>query len=202
MKRFGRRRRKMQRFDASALPEPEPLSIKDTSEEGILVAEYAARMQLKNRVIVAALTSDHVFADEHFVDDATDVLTRLIDEMVDAAAQVAQERADAAEKPGRGVDMHDYHRADLENLHLRERTYRAVADGLRSRRDDPAQVAAFIRSAREDAWSDIAGEIGARLDLQRPPSALDARYQRTREQRMRLVKNVDLARLALEHLEY
>ncbi|THG34251.1 asparagine synthase [Glaciibacter flavus] len=201
-KRDPERRSRMKPFDRKALSTPEPILESDAIEEGILMAEYSARMALKNRILVAVLGEGDDFEEVDFVDDARDVLTTIAEQMTAGADLAVDERREAAEKAGRGDSMHDYHEADVENLELREATSRAVAAELVRRSRDAETLPAFISQAREDAWHDVAAEISAKLDLQRPASALDSRYRRTREQRMRMVKNVDLSRLEQERLNY
>ena len=60
MWRFFRRRRspKFRPFDRRALPEVEPLSFEETFADGLLVAEAAGRMAMKNRIILMALRGE------------------------------------------------------------------------------------------------------------------------------------------------
>lgn len=196
------RRKKPPPFDYSTLPWAEPPEEADAREEGVMLAEYSSRMVLKNRILVSILGDDVDFDVERFLPDARDALVRLADEMRAAADRVAQESASAATLHGRPQDMHDYRSKDLGNLELRERVNRAVARDLEQRAADDEYLRAFILAARDDAWDDVAGAIGMRLDLERPQSAVDANYRRTRKERMRLVRNVDLARLEIEKLDY
>ncbi|KQO97726.1 hypothetical protein [Leifsonia sp. Leaf264] len=196
------RRRKPPPFDYSTLPWAEPPEEADAREEGVMLAEYSSRMVLKNRILVSILGDDVDFDVERFLPDARDALVRLADEMRAAADRVAQESAAAATLHGRPQDMHDYRSKDLGNLELRERVNRAVARDLEQRAGDDEYLRTFILAARDDAWDDVAGAIGTRLDLERPQSAVDANYRRTRKERMRLVRNVDLARLEIEKLDY
>jgi hypothetical protein len=56
--RWFRRRRRlgMRPFDESKLPSPKPPSVADATSDGLMLAEYAGRMKLKNAVIVGVLT--------------------------------------------------------------------------------------------------------------------------------------------------
>ncbi|MET0725551.1 MAG: asparagine synthase [Leifsonia sp.] len=197
-----RRRRKAPPFDYSTLPWAEPPEEEDAREEGVMLAEYSSRMTLKNRILVSVLGEDVDFDVDSFLPDARQAMRSLASEMRIAAGRVAEESAAAARLYGHPQDMHDYRSGDLVNLGLRERVNLAVAAELERRAGDDDYLRAFILAARDDAWDDVAGAIGVRLDLERPQSAVDANYKRTRKERMRMVRNIDLARLAIDRLDY
>ncbi|KQX08259.1 MULTISPECIES: hypothetical protein [unclassified Leifsonia] len=196
------RKRKPPPFDFSTLPWAEPPEEADAREEGVMLAEYSSRMVLKNRILVSVLGEGVDFDVDSFLPDARDALAALAAEMRGAAERVAQESAAAASLHGNPQDMHDYRSKDLVNLGLRERVNLAVATELEQRAADDEYLRTFITAARDDAWDDVAGAIGVRLDLERPQSAVDSNYLRTRAERMRMVRNVDLARLEIEKLDY
>jgi hypothetical protein len=58
---WRRKRKRFAPFDRAALPEVEPLTFEESFAEGLLVAEAAGRMALKNRIIVMALRGDEPF---------------------------------------------------------------------------------------------------------------------------------------------
>ncbi|MGO7983408.1 hypothetical protein ACC691_36775, partial [Rhizobium johnstonii] len=117
--RFGFRRRGervLKKFDPAQLPASTPPTVSEATEEGILLAEFSARMRLKNRLIVRILGEGRDFDEELFRADAREVLDGVRSEMTDAAERVADEAEAAATRSGRGSDMHDYHRGDVANL--------------------------------------------------------------------------------------
>lgn len=189
-------------FDYSTLPWAEPPEEEDAREEGVMLAEYSSRMKVKNRILVSVLGDSGAFDTDAFLPDARDALRSLASEMRVAAGRVAEESAAAAQLHGHPQDMHDYRSGDLVNLGLRERVNLSVAAELDRRADDDEYLRGFILAARDDAWDDVAGAIGSRLDLERPQSALGSNYKRTRKERMRMVRNIDLARLAIDRLDY
>ena len=180
-----RKRKRFAPFDRDALPEVAPLTFDETFSEGLLVAESAGRMALKNRIIVMALRGDEPFDADRAAASAREVLLELVHEMDEVAEWSAAERESAAQREGRSAHQHDYHRADAWNLRLRERVNAAVADRLGELRSDPEYLAAFAERARQDAWSEIAGEIDARLAREWPDIEVDETYERERDERMR-----------------
>ncbi len=187
---WRRRQRKPKRkrftpFDRHALPEVEPLTFDETFNEGLLVAESAARMALKNRIIVTALRGDEPFDADRAAAAAREVLYELVQETDEVAEWSASERESAAQRDGRSSHQHDYHRADARNLRLREQVNAAVAKRLGELRTDPDYLAAFAERARKDAWTEIADVIDARLASEWPQIEVDETYERERDGRMR-----------------
>ena len=194
MRRFFRRRARPRfaPFDRTALPEAEPLTFEESFAEGLLVAESAARMALKNRIIVMALRGDEPFDADRAAAAAREVLHELVQEMNEVAEWSAAERESAAMREGRSAHQHDYHRADAWNLRLRERINAAVSKKLLELRGDPEYLAAFAERARDDAWAEIA-RIDQRLARDWQEFEVDEAYEQERDERMRDVA-LDLER--------
>ncbi|BDZ54669.1 hypothetical protein [Agromyces marinus] len=168
-----RTRVKMAPFDSARLPRTREVSFDEMLEEGLLMAESAGRMALKNRLIVRALRGDEPLADEAAAAAARDVLYELVQEADEVAEHVAEEREAARKREGRSEHQHDYHRDDLLNLRRREKVHAAVAKELWTRRSDDAYIARMVDRAREDAW----GELGAAIE-----QALDRTWARYDEE--------------------
>jgi hypothetical protein len=183
--RRKRARRRFKPFDRTLLPKPAEPTFEQTFAEGLLVSESAGRMALKNRIIVMALRGEEPYDADRAAAAAREVLFELTQEMDAVAEWSASERESAAQREGRAVDQHDYHRADTRNLRLRERVNAAVAKRLWELRDDSAYLAEFAERAREEAWGEIAAEIDARLDRDWPQIEVDETYERERDERLR-----------------
>ena len=180
-----RKRKKFAPFDRAALPEVEPLTFEETFNEGLLVAESAGRMALKNRIIIMALRGEEPYDAERSAAAAREVLLELMQETDEVAEWSATERESASQREGRSAHQHDYHRADAWNLRLRERVNIAVAKRLGELRSDPDYLAAFAERARQDAWSEIAEVIDARLAREWPEIEVDETYLQERDSRVR-----------------
>jgi len=179
-----RRRLKLAPFDRSALPPVEPASFDEMRDEGLLMAESAGRMTLKNRFIVDALRGDEPYTEERAAASAREVLLELVEESNEAADRVAAERETASQRDGRSQHQHDYHRSDALNLRRREQVYSAVATELWSRRGDDEYLADFVERAREAAWGEIAAAIEQELDRRWPRFDEEPDYERARPSRL------------------
>jgi hypothetical protein len=91
-----RKRKRFAPFDRAALPEVEPLTFEESFAEGMLVAEAAGRMALKNRIIVMALRGDEPFDATRAAGAAREVLYELVREM-DEVADARRRREDRDE---------------------------------------------------------------------------------------------------------
>jgi hypothetical protein len=180
-----------------------PGTLEHLISEGVLLAEYAGRMALKNHIVVGVLTGSEPYDPGRYCDPARAVLSDLVG-MANASASLAVDQREAAEtRKGASQHEHDYRSRDAENLRRREAVHTAVAAQLRQVRDDPDYLDAFIERARQDAWSDIGAAIKARLDQYWPSlethgdpyEARDA--ERSKQKRLRILRR-DLAAMARE----
>ena len=182
-----RSKRRFRAFDRSELPEAPQPSFDDMLAEGLMVAEAAGRMALRNRFIVVALRGDEPFEPERASAAAREVLYELVQEADEVAERTADERETAARRDGRSSHEHDYRRADGPNLRRREKVYAAIATELWKRRSDPEFLAALAERAREEAWEEVAGAIDARLAREWgewPQIEVDEAYEAERDVRV------------------
>lgn len=171
---------------------PTRRAIEAEAGEGLLLAEYATRMRLKNRIIIDIVTAQGSIEPEAWADEARRVLGGLRIEAEVSARRMTEEEALARSAHGSAAHQHDYHAPDADNLDRRRRVYRLVARRLLSWENDPAQVAVLLEAARHDAQEEIdaaltravGGDPGARVENE----------DRLRE-RLRLIATVDLPAL-------
>ncbi|MFC6356001.1 hypothetical protein [Luethyella okanaganae] len=194
---FRRRRRAFTPFDYSALPEPATASLDEAADEGVMLAEFAGRMAIKNQILVGTLTEPGPYDAARYAEAARAVLYELMQESDESATRIAGQRATAELRAGIARDHHDYRADDAENLRRRERMFADVAERLWRLRGDDAYVDRFVERAREDAWGEIAAEIEAALDRIATPVVLDD-DERSRAKRIRQLQK-DLARLVRDH---
>ncbi|AWB94319.1 hypothetical protein DCE93_00385 [Agromyces badenianii] len=183
-----RSRRRFKPFDRSALPEAPSPTFDEMLAEGVLVAESAGRMALKNRLIVEALRGDEPFAPERAAAAARAVLYELVQEADEVAERTGEARSEAASRDGRSAHEHDYRRADAANLRRREQVYAAVARELWLRRSDPDYLNEFAERARREAWEEVSGAIETRLEREWgewPQIEVDETYEAERDDRVR-----------------
>ena len=205
--RWFRRRRKpvapvMRPFDESQLQSPAPTTLDHALDEGMMIAEYSARMTVKNRIVVDAIQTDSVFDTNRYLPVAAAALRELADESDVAGARIAEERGFALALDGQGEHIHDYRAVDNVNLRRRERLSEELAQALRRRADDEAGLLGLVETARDDAWHEIGSAIEASLDAFSGVEATKEEYERERPARLNLLIRRDLARLEEEHGGY
>lgn len=207
--RFRRRKREPappESFDYTLLPDPEPAALEDQVSEGMMLAQFAGRMALKNQIVIGTLTDPAPYDPARYTDAARAVLEDQAQEADESARLAEEERRTATGRRGVGQHQHDYRQSDTANLLRRHRLHTTVAERLRMMEDDPEYLAGFIERARDDAWSDIAGAITARLDREWPAFASDSGADemdqddtpRKQQKRTRALQR-DIARLARQH---
>ncbi|MEX1077738.1 MAG: hypothetical protein WED09_01340 [Homoserinimonas sp.] len=182
-------------FDESTLPRSAAASVEESTAEGLMLAEYASRMRVKNAIIVGVLTRRGSYASDDYIDDAAGALENLASEFDSAADRMEGELRAIENLRGSALHAHDYRSGDAANLRHREAVLHSVVDALRARRDDREYLLGMVEAARQDAWSDIARAVGESLD--RSTIVVDEIYLRERARRMRQVSK-DLARLAAD----
>ena len=168
-------------------------SIEAEAEEGLLLAEYATRMRLKNRIIVDTMTGGGPVDLDAWVDEVRLSLGRLRVESEASARRMASERDAASTIGGLARHEHDYRQRDADNLERRRRVHLALSRRLIRWENDDAQVRSLLAAARDDAYREMRSAITATLARPAPRRDQDAELL---EDRLRLLTAVDLPALA------
>lgn len=167
-------------------------AVEEEADEGLLLAEYATRMRLKNRIIVDTVTAQGSIDPEAWADEVRLVLGRLRLEAEGSARRMEQELRVAALTDGSATHEHDYRASDADNLDRRRRVYRLVARRLLSWENDAAQVAALLEAARQDAQEEIDAALTRAVSGDPIGRVDDEAHLR---ERLRLIATVDLPAL-------
>ncbi|PPF22630.1 hypothetical protein C5C36_07920 [Rathayibacter sp. AY1G1] len=188
----------MEPYDPDENPSREPASVEEAAEEGLMLAQYASRMAVKNRVLMDGLGADVPFDSGRYSVVAAEELEKLARESEAAAERLRGIAADVTSVGGRSDHVHDYRSADVDNLDHRERLSLLVADSLHRRAQDEEYLATLVDDARQDAWRELAQSIEETLDRTSRIDPDDEEYRRDRSVRMALVVVDDLVKLAEE----
>jgi hypothetical protein len=172
-------------------------AIAGEAEEGLLLAEYATRMRLKNRIIVDTLTGADGVDVERWADEVRLSLGRLRIEAEQSARRMASERDLAASTQGRGEHEHDYRQVDAPILERRRLVYLALAGRLVLWEGDAARVGALLESARQDALQEM--ERAVRDTVGRGGRTPRGEDEAALRQRLRMIQAIDLPALAAAH---
>ena len=173
-------------------PRWERRAVEDEADEGLLLAEYAVRMRLKNRIIVDTMTAAGSVDAETWADEARLMLGRLRVEAEASARRMDRERDVAELSEGTARHQHDYRSGDTGALERRRRVYRLVARRLLGWENDTARVATLLEGARADAAEEMNAAIRATVAGDFTAPVEDETLLR---ERLRLVVAVDLPAL-------
>jgi hypothetical protein len=168
----------------------------DAVAEGVAIATAAARLTVRNRILVDTIAGGGVFDPEAFAAFARESLLKLAEEQEGAAALARTLRRRAWGRFSTSEGTHDYRERDTANLRRRRRQYMGVAHALRVWADDPARVSTLVEEARDAAWGDVEANLQRRLRVEGETYDSDPDYARMRKARMDSLRMVDLARLA------
>lgn len=189
-------------FDEDALPEPATPTAEQSLEEGMLLAEYATRMAVKNHIVVDTIQYGHDFDPARHTEEAAAMLRELASEQGEAAGRIEEELASATGMRGDARHPHDYRDVDVANLRLRRTVALALADRLRAEAESDDELLRIVERSRSDAWDEVSRAIEAGLDAFSGAEALKENYERERPGRLKLLIWRDLARLQEEHTGY
>jgi hypothetical protein len=189
-------------FDEDALPEAVRPTVEQSVEEGMLLAEYATRMAVKNHIVVDTIQFGNDFDASRHTAEAAGMLRELAAEQGHAAGRLDEELEGAEGMRGDARHPHDYRDVDVANLRLRRTTALTLADSLRAKADSEEELLRMVERGRQDAWDEVGGAIEAGLDAFAGTEALKDDYERERPARLKQLIWRDLARLEEEHSGY
>lgn len=167
-------------------------------EEGVAIALAAARLQVKNRILVDTIVDGDDFAPEVFGGDAREALMALAVEQDEAASAMSMLRVKAWGRHSDPHGTHDYRDRDVRNLRRRAKQYAGVAKRLRLLAESDDDVHRIVEEARDAAWHDVENNIDTRLRIEAMRPDDDPDYEKMREARMQALRVVDLERLSSE----
>ncbi|MDZ8276754.1 asparagine synthase [Microbacterium aquimaris] len=168
----------------------------DAIAEGVSIAAAAARLTVRNRILVDTIARNEPFDPERVAPFARETLLALATEQEAAADLARKQRKKAWGKYSDPGSTHDYRDRDTRNLRRRQRQYNGVAKVLRERADDPEAIDALVADARQAAWGDVESNLQRRLVAEGARPDLEPDYAKMRAARMQTLRLVDLPKLA------
>lgn len=168
----------------------------DAVAEGVSIASAAARLSVRNHILVQTIARDEPYDVDVVGPFARDTLIALADEQQTAAELAKRQRKKAWGKYSDPDGTHDYRDRDMRNLRKRYRQYMGVAKQLRERAEDPEAIQELVEQARDAAWGDVESNLQRRLNVEGMRADVDPDYDTMRAARMQALRLVDLPRLA------
>ena len=168
----------------------------DAVAEGVSIASSAARLTVRNHILVETIARGETFLPEQVAAFARETLESLAAEQDAAAALAKRQRKRAWGKFSDPDGTHDYRDRDTRNLRKRQRQYTRVAARLRTLAGDATAVGALVEQARDAAWGDVEANLQRRLKAEGMTADSYPDYAQMRGARMQALRLVDLPRLA------
>ncbi|MDQ0726530.1 asparagine synthase [Microbacterium sp. W4I20] len=170
----------------------------DAIAEGVAIATAAARLAVKNHILVGTIAEGGVFDIEKYIADAREALGAMAEEAEEAAANVTALRKRARGRHSDPAGTHDYRDRDVRNLRRRAKQSTGVGVRLREIMQDRERLSVIVEEAREAAWSDVRHNLDRRLRVEGMRPDQDPDYGRMRDARMQALRLVDLQALSSE----
>ncbi|GAA1534758.1 hypothetical protein HD600_001724 [Microbacterium ginsengiterrae] len=168
----------------------------DAIAEGVAIATAAARLDVKNRILVGTIAGGGVFDADRYLADAREALLAMAAESEQAAETATRLRKRARGRYSDPAGTHDYRDRDVRNLRRRAKQSAGVAERLTAMAQDEEKLGALVEQAREAAWADVRGNLDRRLVVEGMRPDQDPDYATMREARMQALRLVDLQALS------
>lgn len=194
---FKRRGRKLPR----KLPQRHLAPVEEIVEQGLLVADVAVRMSVKNAIIMNALQRRADYDEEQIVEMVREAVAELAREREQDATHIERMRSEIR-KTGRSAwSDSEYGDGDNRTLRHRQQVYAGVAAELRQRAADAAYLSATAERARTAAWHEIGDSLKERATHPYYSGGASEEYQAAREERIELLISRDLTELIRQRAE-
>ncbi|GAA5153413.1 hypothetical protein GCM10025768_23040 [Microbacterium pseudoresistens] len=168
----------------------------DAIAEGVAIATSAARLTVRNHILVGTIARGGSFDVERYMNDARDAVIALAVESEQAAELATSMRKRAHGRYSDPAGTHDYRDRDVRNLKRRAKQSLGVAAKLRELADDPMALRDLVEHARGAAWADVANNLQRRLAVEGMRPDQDPDYESMRDARMQALRLVDLQALS------
>lgn len=177
------------------LPERRLAPVEDIVEQGLLVADVAARMTVKNAIIWNALRHKTDYRESQIIEMVRSTLIELADEREQDADHIAGMRADIRRLGTSSGSASDYGNEDSKTLRHRQEVYARVATQLRTRAEDEHYLRDTAERARAAAWEEIGDSLKQKASHPYYAGGSSEGYKQEREGRIQLLIERDLTEL-------
>ncbi|MDN3445741.1 asparagine synthase [Microbacterium sp. APC 3901] len=168
----------------------------DAIAEGVAIATAAARLAVKNHILIGTIAENGVFDTDKYIADAREALRAMAEESEEVERNLTELRKRARGRHSDPSGTHDYRDRDVRNLRRRAKQSHGVATKLRDMMEDEAALRVIVEEAREGAWADVRHNLDRRLRVEGMRPDQDPDYERMREARMQALRLVDLQALS------
>ncbi|CAG7612475.1 asparagine synthase [Leucobacter soli] len=177
------------------LPKRELAPVEEIIEQGMLVADVAVRMTVKNTIIMNALKRRMDYDEEQIVDMVRDAIDELARERERDARHIERVRDEIRSTGRSSWSESEYGNDDNRTLRHRQEVYEGVADELRACAADAEYLARTAERARAAAWDEIGDSLKERATHPYYAGGATPEYRRARDERIQLFIERDLTEL-------
>lgn len=169
--------------------------VEEIVEQGLLVADVAVRMTVKNDIIMNALKRHADFDKQQVTEMVREALTDLADERERDARHIQRMRGEIRETGRSSWTEAQYDSGDNRTLRHRQEVYEKVAAELRERGADEEYLAHAVERAREAAWAEVGHSLAERATHPYYAGGASEEYQEARDGRIQQLIEKDLTEL-------
>ena len=169
--------------------------VEEIAEQGLLVADVAVRMTVKNAIIMNALQKHVDYDAEQIVEMVRDATIDLAEERERDAQHISRMRGEIRDTGRSSWSESDYGNDDNRTLRHRQEVYEMVARDLRARAADEAYLSTAAERAREMAWGEIGTSLADRATHPYYSGGDNDEYREERDTRIQQLIEKDLTAL-------
>lgn len=194
---FSRRKFKKKR-PPRRLPKRVLAPVEEIVEQGLLVADVAVRMTVKNAIIMNALKEHADYDKDQIIGMVRDSLGELAVERERDARHISRVRGEVRSSGRSSWSETEYGNGDSRTLKHRQEVYEQVAADLRRRIDDEEYLKLTANRAHELAWEEIGNSLKDRAMHPYYSGGHDEDYRTNRDDRIQQLIEKDLTSLIKE----
>ncbi len=188
-------RRRSRTTPPRRLPKRVLAPVEEIVEQGLLVADVAVRMQVKNAIIMNALKEHADYRKEQILEMVRDALNELAVERERDARHISRVRGEIRDRGRSAWSETEYGSGDNRTLRHRQEVYEQVAAELRQRTENDTYLRETAERARKLAWEEIGNSLKERASHPYYSGGHDEEYRSEREQRIQQLIEKDLTAL-------
>ena len=192
-------RRKSRAAAPRRLPKRVLAPVEEIVEQGLLVADVAVRMTVKNAIIMNALKEHADYDAEQIIEMVRDSLNELAVERERDARHISRVRGEIRDRGRSSWSESEYGSGDNRTLRHRQEVYEQVATELRERTENETYLSETAGRAWKLAWEEIGNSLKERASHPYYSGGHDEEYRSEREGRIQQLIERDLTSLIQQH---
>lgn len=169
--------------------------VEEIVEQGLLVADVAVRMTVKNAIIMNALKRHVDYRESQIIDMVREATEDLAHERERDAKHISRMRNEIRDTGRSSWSESDYGNDDNRTLRHRQEVYERVAEELHARAGDDGYLRETAERARNLAWDEIGDSLKERASHPYYSGGDSDEYRSERDGRIQQLIEKDLTAL-------